>query len=44
MEVRELAQWMCEVLDDVDNPEVQLRVRSQVMTMCERFPVYQTQP
>jgi glycine hydroxymethyltransferase len=39
-EVRELAGWMCDVMDDVSNEATINRVREQVMAVCKRFPVY----
>ena len=39
-EARELAGWMCDILDDVDNREVIDSVRGKVLELCKRFPVY----
>jgi len=39
-EVRELAGWMCDVMDDVDNLDTIAAVRSKVLDLCQRFPVY----
>jgi glycine hydroxymethyltransferase len=39
-ESRELAGWICDVLDDVNNPAVIERVKQQVLAICKRFPVY----
>jgi len=39
-QARELAGWMCDVLDDIDNPAVIERVRGKVLALCKRFPVY----
>jgi glycine hydroxymethyltransferase len=39
-EARELAGWMCDVLDDVENTAVIDAVRSKVLDLCGRFPVY----
>ncbi|MDD3610347.1 MAG: serine hydroxymethyltransferase [Halothiobacillaceae bacterium] len=36
----ELAGWMCDVLDNLGNAEVEARVRGQVTALCRRFPVY----
>ena len=35
-----LAGWMCDVLDDMENPAVIARVRAQVTELCQRYPVY----
>jgi glycine hydroxymethyltransferase len=39
-EARELAGWMCDVLDDVENPVLSAAVRDKVLALCKRFPVY----
>ncbi|WP_022948531.1 serine hydroxymethyltransferase [Methylohalobius crimeensis] len=39
-ECRELAGWMCDVLDDIDNEATIERVKDQVVQLCRRFPVY----
>ncbi len=39
-EARELAGWMCDVMDDIDNPAVIGAVRGKVQDLCRRFPVY----
>lgn len=36
----ELVNWMCDVMDDVENEEVMNRVKQQVLELCKRFPVY----
>lgn len=38
----ELVNWMCDVMDDVDNQEVINRVKQQVLDLCKRFPVYRS--
>ena len=42
-EMRALAGWICEVLDDLDNEAVIERVRGKVIELCRRFPVYADQ-
>jgi len=39
-EVRDLAGWMCDVMDDVENQQTIDRVRGKVLDICQRFPVY----
>ena len=39
-ECRELAGWMCDVLDDVNNEAVIEAVRAKVSAVCKRLPVY----
>jgi len=40
-EVRDLAGWICDVLDKLDDESVRTRVRDQVTALCRRFPVYE---
>ena len=39
-EVRELSGWMCDVIDSRGDQAVIERVRTQVLDLCRRFPVY----
>ena len=39
-ESRELAGWMCDVMDDINNPAVIEAVRGKVLALCKRLPVY----
>ncbi|MBI1907322.1 MAG: serine hydroxymethyltransferase [Rhodocyclales bacterium] len=39
-EVTALAGWICDILDDIDNPVVIDAVRAKVGEVCARFPVY----
>lgn len=39
-ESRELAGWMCDILDDVNNQQVIDDVKQRVLDLCSRFPVY----
>jgi glycine hydroxymethyltransferase len=39
-EARDLAGWMCDVIDDVDNQDTIVAVRGKVLELCQRFPVY----
>jgi glycine hydroxymethyltransferase len=39
-EARDLAGWMCDILDDLDNEDTIERVRKEVQELCRRFPVY----
>ncbi|OED43372.1 serine hydroxymethyltransferase [Chromatiales bacterium (ex Bugula neritina AB1)] len=39
-EMSELAGWMCDVLDDIGNEEVNAQVREKVTALCRRYPVY----
>jgi len=40
-ESRELANWICDVLDDLSNEQVIEQVRGKVVEICRRFPVYE---
>ena len=39
-EARDLAGWMCDILDDLDNEDTIERVRRDVQELCRKFPVY----
>ncbi|OHX34456.1 serine hydroxymethyltransferase [Methylomonas sp. LWB] len=39
-EVREIAQWMCDVMDNLEDDSVIASVREKVSALCKRFPVY----
>ncbi|AUQ26349.1 serine hydroxymethyltransferase [Dickeya zeae] len=39
-EVRELAGWICDVLDNINDEAVIERVKQKVLDICGRFPVY----
>ena len=39
-EVRVLADWICDVLDNPRDAQVLTRVKQQVLEICKRFPVY----
>ena len=36
-----LANWIADVLDDIDNADINRQVKSQVLELCQQFPVYQ---
>ena len=40
-EARELAGWICDILDDIDNQAVQTQLREKVLEIGRRFPVYE---
>jgi len=35
-----LANWVCDILDNVNSEETILKVKQQVLTLCKQFPVY----
>ena len=39
-EATTLVDWMCEILDDLDNEETVERIKGQVLDLCKKFPVY----
>ena len=39
-ECRDLAGWMCDILDSLEDESANDRVREQVEGLCSRFPVY----
>ncbi len=39
-ETRKLTGWICDILDDLGNDAVIVRVRDQVLELCKRYPVY----
>ena len=39
-ECRDLAGWICDILENLDDEAVNGRVREQVSALCARFPVY----
>lgn len=40
-EAKQVATWMCDILDDIDNEEIIATVREKVSALCAEFPVYQ---
>jgi glycine hydroxymethyltransferase len=41
-EVAQLTEWMCDILDDINNESVIDSVREKVKALCARFPVYKS--
>ncbi|PTB89648.1 serine hydroxymethyltransferase [Pseudidiomarina aestuarii] len=39
-EAEQVANWICDVLDDIGNDAVIERVRGEVKALCKQFPVY----
>ncbi|HIF8204282.1 TPA: serine hydroxymethyltransferase [Escherichia coli] len=40
VEAKELAGWMCDVLDSINDEAVIERIKGKVLDICARFPVY----
>lgn len=41
-ETIELSGWICDLLDDFENPQVVAEVKAKVLEICARFPVYRS--
>jgi glycine hydroxymethyltransferase len=41
MQCRQLAGWMCDILDNLDDVSLLRDVKARVIELCRRFPVYQ---
>lgn len=39
-EVQKLANWICDILFDIENHELIRSIKSKVLDMCDKFPVY----
>ncbi len=39
-EAHQVSNWICDLLNDVANLDLQARVKSEVLALCARFPVY----
>ncbi|HFE32068.1 MAG TPA: serine hydroxymethyltransferase [Gammaproteobacteria bacterium] len=39
-EAKQLAGWICDVMDDVEDSATIERVKGEVLALCKRFPVY----
>lgn len=39
-ECRDIADWICDILDNMGNEEVEAQVREKVKVLCQKFPVY----
>ncbi|NTS77067.1 serine hydroxymethyltransferase [Catenovulum sp. SM1970] len=39
-EAKELAGWICDVLDNIESADVQNQVKAKVLEICKRLPVY----
>jgi glycine hydroxymethyltransferase len=39
-ECEQVAHWMCDILDDLQNTTTIARIKAQVIKLCKQFPVY----
>jgi len=40
-EASTVANWMCDILDHIDNEQIIEKIKQQVIELCQRFPVYE---
>lgn len=41
-EVQQIANWICDILADLNNQEKIADIKQQVLTLCKKFPVYES--
>lgn len=39
-EIKQVAQWMVQVLQDIKNESLQEKIKGEVRELCEKFPIY----
>jgi len=39
-EVTQVAEWICDVIEDINNEKVIEEVKGKVIELCSKFPVY----
>ena len=39
-EMTQVANWICDVLDDINNEKIKKEVKEKVIDLCSKFPVY----
>lgn len=39
-EMEKIAEWINRIISDIDNASLQQEIRSEVKTLCEKFPIY----
>jgi glycine hydroxymethyltransferase len=39
-ECEQVASWICDILDDINNAALVTRIKGEVVALCKRFPVY----
>jgi glycine hydroxymethyltransferase len=40
-ECEQVANWICDILDDLSNATLINKIKNEVIALCKRFPVYQ---
>ncbi len=41
-EMKQIANWICDILDDINNQETISRVKKEALALCAKFPVYES--
>jgi glycine hydroxymethyltransferase len=39
-EITQVANWICDVLEDINNEQVKNSVKAKVIELCSKYPVY----
>ncbi|QTM69246.1 serine hydroxymethyltransferase, partial [Buchnera aphidicola (Hormaphis cornu)] len=39
-EVKTIAYWIIEILNDIDNHKKIINIKKQVLDICQRYPIY----
>lgn len=39
-EVSQVANWICDIIDKIENLDLQTQIKKEVLAMCANFPVY----
>jgi glycine hydroxymethyltransferase len=39
-EVSQVANWICDIIDNIENLDLQTQIKKEVLAMCAHFPVY----
>ena len=41
-ECRQVANWICDIIDNIDDAALIDRIRGEVSALCKRFPMYES--
>ena len=41
LEVKQVANWICDILNDITNTTIVTKIKQNVLELCQRFPVYE---
>lgn len=39
-ECEQVANWICDIFDDINNVDIQSSIRDKVLALCKKYPVY----